>query len=66
MKAKTAYNEMYSVQKLKYVNVVKHYCARFVEACMVVCSFIFTITTLIKWHDYAQTKAIHEAVLFNE
>ena len=26
MKAKMACNEMYSVQKLKYVNVVKHYC----------------------------------------
>ena len=72
MKAKMACNEMYSVQKLKYVNVVKHYCGikrnvtLFLNVYMVFCSLIFTTTTLIKCHDYAQTKAIHKAKLLNE
>ena len=73
MKAKMACNEMYSVQKLKYVDVVKHSMCNIdkaklsiVSKCMVFCSLIFTITTLIKWHDYAQTKAIHKAVMLNE
>ena len=38
----------------------------FLNVYMVFCSLIFTITTLIKWHDHAQTKAIHKAVMLNE
>ena len=61
---------MYSVQKLKYVNVVKHSCAihnlfeLYLANLMGIC-----YTQLGKCFErvfYAQTKAINKAVLLNE
>ena len=58
MKAKMACNEMYSVQKLKYVNVVKHYCAISISKC------IFLTNALVKLQFLFTNGKVPELFLF--